>query len=223
MLGAPAAHASGSSWRPRASTSMRAEGDEIVVRLDRGGRRHARAARRRVVNCTGPALDLRAAREPLLDSLLRGRRGAPRAARASDSTTTHAAPAATPTARLAVSSTGSARCARAGCGRRRRSPRSGPGVRARRPDHGRPRARPRATRRRPRARPASCRRRSPVSTGRPARFQVPTPPLPTWITSLEALALEDRGGEARCACRRCRPRRSGGRRAARRGARPSSP
>ena len=38
---------------------------------------------------------------------------------------------------------------------------------------------------------------SPVSIGWPSRRQVPTPPLPTWTTCVEALALEDRGGEAR--------------------------
>jgi uncharacterized NAD(P)/FAD-binding protein YdhS len=48
--------------------SMRAEGDRVVVELDRGNGVEELAVSR-VVNCTGPALDLREAREPLLDSL----------------------------------------------------------------------------------------------------------------------------------------------------------
>lgn len=49
--------------------SMRAEGDRVTVTLDRGDAGIQELSVSRVVNCTGPALDLRDAREPLLDSL----------------------------------------------------------------------------------------------------------------------------------------------------------
>jgi uncharacterized NAD(P)/FAD-binding protein YdhS len=49
--------------------SMRADGDRIIVELDRGDAGIEELSVARVVNCTGPALDLRAAREPLLEAL----------------------------------------------------------------------------------------------------------------------------------------------------------
>ena len=54
----------------RASVAgMRLAGERVIVQLDRGERGVEEVAVSRVVNCTGPALDLRAAREPLLDGL----------------------------------------------------------------------------------------------------------------------------------------------------------
>lgn len=49
--------------------AMSDEGDRIIVRLDRGEQRIEELSVARVVNCTGPALDLRSTGEPLLDSL----------------------------------------------------------------------------------------------------------------------------------------------------------
>lgn len=51
---------------------MRVDGDRVLVELDRGERGIEEVAVSRVVNCTGPALDLRAAREPLLEDLFEG-------------------------------------------------------------------------------------------------------------------------------------------------------
>jgi uncharacterized NAD(P)/FAD-binding protein YdhS len=48
---------------------MRVEGERVIVTLDRGEEGTEELSVARVVNCTGPALDLRAAREPLLDGL----------------------------------------------------------------------------------------------------------------------------------------------------------
>ncbi|MDX6582787.1 MAG: hypothetical protein QOI10_1971 [Solirubrobacterales bacterium] len=49
---------------------MRVAGDRVIVTLDRGERGVEELSVARVINCTGPALDLRAAREPLLEGLL---------------------------------------------------------------------------------------------------------------------------------------------------------
>jgi uncharacterized NAD(P)/FAD-binding protein YdhS len=49
--------------------SMRVVGDRVIARLDRGDQGTEELSVARVVNCTGPALDLRATREPLLEAL----------------------------------------------------------------------------------------------------------------------------------------------------------
>jgi uncharacterized NAD(P)/FAD-binding protein YdhS len=49
--------------------SMHAENGRVLVSLDRGAGAIEKLSVSRVVNCTGPALDLRATREPLLESL----------------------------------------------------------------------------------------------------------------------------------------------------------
>jgi uncharacterized NAD(P)/FAD-binding protein YdhS len=48
---------------------MRLDGHRVIVTLDRAERGVEELPVSRVINCTGPALDLRAAREPLLESL----------------------------------------------------------------------------------------------------------------------------------------------------------